>query len=292
MSAPQTLTSASGSAPSHAGLSSAEFERFARLVHAECGIHLPPTKRVLLEGRLRRRLGALGLTSFAAYWNLLQSQQGHKQELVHMIDAVSTNKTDFFREPQHFAYLTEEVLPRLHAAIQGRRPVCVWSAACSTGEEPYTLAMVLEEFAEANPGFMHRITATDINTNVLQRAAKAVYRKERTVDVPRTLLRKYFLRSRDPKEQLVRVAPQLRGKVRFSRINLMDDAWDVAPTYDIIFCRNVLIYFDARTCEQVVRKLLARLEPGGNLFIGHSETLNNTGLPVRAERPTVYARTN
>jgi len=267
-----------------------EFHRLSALVFKECGINLPISKKVMLESRLNKRLRALKITSFKEYINLLTSEAGMVQELINMIDVVTTNKTDFFREPHHFTFLQENILPKLASE---RHAIKIWSAACSSGEEPYTLAMVLEDFANSTRGFSYEIFGSDISTVMLQKASTAVYSMERVDCIPLEFKKKYLLKSKDTERPTVRITPSLRNKVKFARINFMDAVLPVADgMFDIIFCRNVLIYFDRKTQLEVVRKLIDSLSPGGYLFIGHSESLHQADLPLVQEKPTIYKKAN
>ena len=265
-------------------LSQDEFHRLSALVFKECGINLPITKKVMLESRLNKRLRALKISSFKAYIDLLTSEAGMVYELINMIDVVTTNKTDFFREPHHFTFLQQILLPKL---ASGKRTIKVWSAACSSGEEPYTLAMVLEDFAKSMHGFSYDIFASDISTTMLQKASTAVYAMDRVDCIPQEFKKRYLLKSKDTERPTVRIAPSLRSKVKFARVNFMDTVLPVADgMFDIIFCRNVLIYFDRKTQLEVIRKLIDNLTPGGYLFIGHSESLHQADLPlVQESRP-------
>lgn len=269
-------------------LSDDEFRALSSLVHNELGIKMPPAKKTLLESRLQKRLRALRLSSYAEYCDMLFNKGGMDSELVHMLDLVTTNKTDFFREAHHFEFLVEAALPHL-AGIGGRK-ARVWSAGCSTGEEPYTIAMVLSEFARANPAFDFSITATDISTRALESACRGIYPEERVAPVPEALRKRYFLRSRDASKGIVRVVPELRGKVAFSRVNLMDGEYPVEGGLDVIFCRNVIIYFDKPTQERLFARFCEYLRPGGFIFIGHSETLSGMGLPLKKVATSVYLR--
>lgn len=274
-----------------ARLSTGDFNRLSRFIHETCGIRMTPAKKTMLEARLQKRLRSLGMRSFADYLNYLFSAAGEKEEVVLMIDQVTTNKTDFFREPDHFDYLSQVVLPQwVRRTPHGGRPLRVWSAGCSTGEEPYTLAMVLQEFAEGSPGLDYRILATDISTRVLEKAHQAIYPEERAHPVPQHLKRKYFLRSRDLSAGLVRITPALREKVRFRHLNFMADDFGLREEQDIIFCRNVIIYFDRPTQERLLRRLCRHMSPGGHLFMGHSETLSGLDVPLTAVYPTVYRK--
>lgn len=269
-------------------LSSGDFLKLSEFIYKQCGIKLSETKRVLLESRLQKRLAQLNLTSFQDYYQFVISPAGRTEELVHMIDAVATNKTDFFREPVHFHFMQSEILPAF-AQQSTSRTFKVWSSACSSGEEPYTIAMVLEEFRQFHR-FDYRITATDISTKILEKAIQAIYPERTITDVSMELRRKYMMRSKDKANTTVRMAPEIRQKVQFKRLNLMDASLDVDRDYDIVFCRNVLIYFDRKTQEEVVRKLIDHLKPGGYLFIGHSESIYHMQLPVTQIRPTIFQK--
>jgi chemotaxis protein methyltransferase CheR len=274
---------------SGAALGEAEFRRLAEFIQGHCGIRMPEAKRILVESRLRKRLRALGLSSFRAYCDLVFGARGEAERL-HLVDALTTNKTDFFREPQHFEYLVRTALPQLvrDTGAGVRRPLAAWSAACSTGEEPYTLAMVLSEVAEGLPGFRFQILATDISIRVLEHARRGVYAGDRVAPVPAPLRKKYLLRSRDPQKDLVRVDPEVRACVKLRRLNLLDDDFGLRELQDVVFCRNVMIYFDRETQEGVLNRLCRHLAPGGYLFLGHSESINGLKVPLRPVAPTIY----
>jgi len=269
-----------------------EFIRFSTFIFDNVGIKMPPAKKTMLEARLQKRLKALGIESFEEYGDFVFSQEGRSSELIHLIDVVTTNKTDFFREPAHFDFLVKSALPAiLHSRGDlSREPVRIWSAGCSTGEEPYTLAMVLSEFALGRPDFRAAITASDISTQVLQAARTGIYPEDRTDPIPLNLKKKYLLRSREKTKSLVRIAPQLRSLITFRRINFMDDDFGMAEKMDIIFCRNVVIYFDKPTQQTLMRKFHKQLRPGGFLFIGHSETLSGLDVDFKAVASTVYRK--
>lgn len=280
--------------PPSAGRSASDraFTRLSALVEEHAGIKLPPNKRTMVEGRLRARLRALEIASLDDYYRHVFDHGGLEQEFPHIIDAVTTNKTDFFREAIHFELLAEQVVPDLAArGLFTQRPLTAWSAACSTGAEAYTLAMVLADLASAGDGPDFTIQATDICTQVLGRARRAIYTEEEIAPVPEALRQRYLLRSRDRSEQRVRVVPALRQRVTVGRLNLMEARYPWAGAMDIIFCRNVLIYFTRDVQQQVLARLCACLRPGGYLFVGHSETLNGMSLPVRAAGPALYQRT-
>lgn len=271
-------------------LNDAQFRRLSAFIEGEVGIKMPPAKRIMLESRLQKRLRALDLRSFDDYIaHVFEQDQG---ELIHMIDVVTTNKTDFFREPDHFVFLRESVLPNAVANgwVGPRVPFRTWSAASSTGEEAYTMAIVMAEFQRGNPGFDYRILGTDISTAVLATARNAVYPAHRIDPVEPALRKRYFLRSRNRDDELVRVRPELRSRVNFHRLNLMAPRFPIRDRFHVIFCRNVIIYFERPRQEALLRKLYEYLEPGGYLFLGHSETLAGMDLPVESVAPTVYRR--
>ncbi len=271
-------------------LSDADFKRLSAFLQERLGIKLPEAKRTMLSGRLSKRLRLLGLASFAAYCDFVFSPEGQQSELIPMMDAVTTNKTDFFREPAHFDYLANRVLPGFIA--KGKRHCRAWSAGCSTGEEPYTLAMVLSEFArlQPEPGFSFEITATDISSKVLEHAKQAIYSEDRVLPVPPELKRRYLLKGMGVNQGMVRIAPEQRAKVRFGRLNFMQPDFRMPVRQQVVFCRNVLIYFDKNTQEAVINRLCQYLEPGGYLFLGHSESIMGYQVPLVQEAPTVHRR--
>jgi chemotaxis protein methyltransferase CheR len=273
-------------------LSDREFQRFSGFIYDHTGIKMPPAKRIMLEARLQKRLKANSIDSFEEYSNFVFNKEGQATELIHLIDVVTTNKTDFFREPAHFDFMVKTALPTIIQAHGDalRDPVRIWSAGCSTGEEPYTLAMVLSEFADCRPGFRAAITASDISTRVLQTAKTAIYPEDRTDPIPLNLKKKYLMRSREKSRSLVRISPKLRSLVTFRRINFMDDDFGISEKMDIIFCRNVVIYFDKDTQQTLMRKFHRQLRPGGYLFIGHSETLSGLDVDFKPVASTVYRK--
>lgn len=281
-----------GDAMTAAILSEKDFLRLSKVIRSECGIKMPLQKRIMLEARLRKRLRKFGMASFRDYCDYLFSREGMECELIPMIDAVTTNKTDFFREPRHFDFLAHFALPELiksHGAGI-RRQLTVWSAGCSTGEEPYTIAMVLNEFEAFRPAFHFFVLATDISTKALDKAIRGVYKQERAETIPMALKRKYLMRSKDSERGLVRIVPDLRSHVRFRRLNFMDEDFGMRELMDIIFCRNVIIYFDRPTQEKLIRRLCSHLIPGGYLFMGHSETLSGLDVPLVSAGPMVYRK--
>ncbi len=265
------------------------FRQLSEFIHREVGIKLPPVKKTMLEARLQKRLRFLGMPDHRTYCEYLFHQGGMTEELPHLIDVVTTNTTDFFREPKHFDFLTNTLLPTWMRRFSGQRHLNLWSAGCSTGMEPYTLAMVFSDFAEKNSGFKYSILATDISNQALEKAVAGIYDEDRVLPVPQAMKRKYLLRSKDRTRRQVRIVPELRRTIHFQRLNFMEAfAFDTA--LDIIFCRNVIIYFDRATQETLFQKFCQQLLPGGHIFIGHSESLAGMDLPLVQAAPTVYVK--
>lgn len=275
-----------------ARLTDRDFDRFSKLVYDHCGIKLPSHKRSMLEARLRKRLRAHTLASFEEYAELIFSRDEPTQELIKLIDVVTTNKTDFFREPAHFDYLIQSALPFLIETFGAgiNKPLNIWSASCSTGKEPYTLAMVFKEFQLDRPDFRFDILCTDICTEVLEKFVQGIYAEVKAAPIPEKLKKKYLLRSKDPENRMVRIVPELRSLARFRRLNFMVDNFGFREPFDIIFCRNVIIYFDRPTQERLLSKLVDNLESGRYIFLGHSETLLGLNLPLKQMAPSVYRK--
>lgn len=266
-----------------------DFRRLAEFIHQRAGIRMPPSKRIFLEGRLRRRLHAHGFDSFSEYCGWLFEYDGMAEEEIGLIDAVTTNKTDFFREPHHFEFIERDALPALTERGLGiTQPLRIWSAGCSNGAEPYTLAMVLQEFVGCMPRFHFEILASDISTVMLAEAARAIYPHAAIEPVPMEMRKRYLLR--DDSRDEVRIAPELRQTVRFSRINLMDADYGLRQMQDLVICRNLLIYFDKATQYVVLRRLCQTVRPRGYLILGHSESIGGMDLPLRQVAATVFIR--
>ncbi len=271
-------------------LTNREFTHFQKLIHRQTGIYLPEAKKALVVARLSRRLRALGLTSFTPYFELV----GHdRSEHTVMLDSICTNETRFFREPKQFEFLQSEVLPRWkQRGEDGLMPkrIRAWSAACSTGEEPYSLAMLLSAHFPAESGWKVEIIASDLSTKVLAAAREGVWPLERANEIPPAYRRAYMLRGVRTEEGKIRAQPKIRSLIEFRRLNLNDERYAVEGPFDLIFCRNVLIYFDRETKAAVVEKLTQHLSPAGLLFLGHSETLHSAAHSLRHVGPTAYAR--
>ncbi len=253
-------------------LSDRRFRDISELIERQVGIQLPPAKRTMVEGRLRKRVKALGLASLDHYGAYLFDEGRLDEEIVSLIDCVTTNKTDFFREPSHFEFLCRRALPDLLERGAGR-PLKVWSAACSTGAEAYTAAMVLQNQILAGLRFTFSILGTDISTDVLDQAEAAIYPQAMIEPVPEADRQRYVMSSKDVSRGLVRIVPELRRLVQFHRLNLMDPVYPFDRSLDVIFCRNVLIYFDKPIQKSVIKRLTSHLRTGGYLILGHSESM-------------------
>jgi chemotaxis protein methyltransferase CheR len=269
-------------------LSARNFQRLSTFIQDYSGIKMPANKRTMLEGRLRRRMRATRINDVNAYCRYLFEENGLDGEAIHLIDAVTTNKTEFFREPAHFDFLAAKGLPAL--AAKGKREIKIWSSACSTGAEPYTIAMVLDEFCEKHRNVDYSILCTDICTEVLEQAVAGRFSEQMIEPVSMARRQRYLMRARDATRNEVRIKPQLRGKLSFARLNLMDEAYPIETDLDIIFCRNILIYFDKATQAKVLTRLCNHLSPGGYLLLGHSESIVGIDLPVVQIANTVFQK--
>jgi chemotaxis protein methyltransferase CheR len=266
-------------------LSPAEFEKISQTIYRLCGICLAPGKEGLVKTRLSKRLRALGLGGVKEYLEYVERDSSQKERAT-MIDLLTTNKTSFFRESQHFDFLCQRVLPGLQAT---NRPVRFWSAGCSSGEEPYSLAILLHEHLPDMERRDARILATDISARMLTKAREAIYDEDVVSDLPSLLLRQYFVCVRTQPTRAYRVSDKVRALVRFARLNLME-AWPMKGPFDAIFCRNVMIYFDKPTRQRLVQRYYELLMPGGHLFVGHSESLTALSHSFRYVQPAVYVK--
>ena len=272
-------------------LSSGLFSKFQQLIYREAGIWLSTHKHALLTGRLARRLRLLGLNNMQQYYQLvIQPDQQHERAV--MIDCITTNETHFFREPRHFDFLEREVFPQWQQdAAAGARPMRlrIWSAGCSTGEEPYSLAMLLLKHFPGDKGWELEVLATDISTRVLEKARTAIYPIEKSKEIPAEWLRAYMLKGKGDHKGVMKVSPELHRIVRFARVNLHADSYPILGSFDLIFCRNVLIYFDQESKTKVIDGIVRHLCPSGLLFVGHSEHLGGIAPGLKTVAPTVHA---
>jgi len=271
-------------------LTSQQFDDFSALIGTRLGIKMPATKRTMLQSRLLRRARELGLEDVNAYHaRFFSDPEMQQDELEHLLNLATTNKTDFFREPDHFEFLAQQALPAWRARSPGG-PFKVWCAGCATGEEAYTLAMVLLE-QQSRGDFDFSILATDVSTRVLEKAMEATYDEEHSAPIPPHIRKKYVLRSRDSSAGLVRIAPEVRQHVRFGHLNFLSEDYGIRTKFDVIFFRNVMIYFDRATQRQIVNQMCRLLPVGNWLFTAHAETLQGLGLPLEPVASAVYVRT-
>ena len=264
-------------------LKKAHFDKISQIVRQSAGINLHPGKEELVKARLGKRLRALGLKSFDAYMRHLKHDHP-EGELVAMVEAMTTNKTSFFREPQHFDYLCRQIVPQLK-----NRKMRIWCAGSSSGEEPYSAAILLNEAIQGIALWDIRILATDLSSRMLAYARKGIYDANRLQDVPPLLISKYFHCIETNPARRYQIIEPLRRKVHFARLNLMGE-WPMAGPFDVIFCRNVMIYFDKPTQEQLVNRFWNLLKPGGHLFVGHSESLAGSPHEFRYVQPAIYVK--
>ncbi len=271
-------------------LSNHDFLRLSIFIKEKTGIALSDVKKTMLQARLQKRLRILHLHNFSEYCKYLFSPDG-VEETGNFINVVTTNKTDFFREPHHFEYLVNTAIPFLqHHGLIRHHYLNVWSAACSTGMEPYTLAMMLSEYEENHHGISWSILGTDISTSVLEKASQATYSEENVEPIPIPLKKKYLLRSSDRTKRLVKIVPELRSRIEFQQLNFMQERYELGQKFEVIFCRNAIIYFDRATAFDILKKITQYLIPGGFLFLGHSESLNGFLLPYDVVGTTIYQK--
>src|SRR5262245_52642412 len=274
-------------------ISDREFSQYRKLIYNTAGIYLAPAKKALLEARLGRRLRELGMESFSAYYKyVIEDSSG--EELVHLLDRVSTNETHFFREPRQFEFLETQVFPRWFAlAKDGLRSqrIRVWSAGCSTGEEPFSLAMPLLDHFPRSLVWKIEITATDLSYRALSAARTAVWPIAKAKEIPQNYLNQFMLQGVGSQQGYMKAGPEIRSIVCFHHLNLNDAHYGVTPLFDLIFCRNVMIYFDAESRARIVDRLLDFLAPDGYLLVGHAESMSGVSERLRHVIPTVYAFT-
>jgi len=277
-----TVTRHSGThSVSNAVLQDQEFAQFRDMIYKIAGISMSPAKKQLVSSRLAKRLRHHNFTSYGDYFHFITSAHG-KAELQVAVDSLTTNETHFFREPKHFDFLRDRIVP----ARKPGRGLRIWSAACSSGEEPYSIAMMLDELLGKEPW---EVVASDISTHILEKARNGLYPAERIPEVPKHYLTRYCLKGVGEFDGTMLIEQSLRDRVRFIPHNLTETPSKLGE-FDVIFLRNVMIYFDQETKRQVVSRLLPLLRPGGYFIIGHSESLNGVTEDVRLVVPAVYRK--
>lgn len=265
-------------------LSSRQFEKISQFVCRLTGIHLKPGKEEMVKSRLNRRIAQLGMSGFDEYFKYVQ-RPGNEAELTSMLDALTTNKTGFFREKAHFEFLCRVVLP----SLRDQQRIRIWSAGCSSGEEPVTIAMLLREHFQDCDQRDVRVLATDLSTQVLSRARQGCFPEKRVSALPKALLGRYFSSQDTPEGLSYQARPEVLSLIGFARLNLMS-RWPMRGPFQVIFCRNVMIYFDRLTQERLVGRFAQLLAPGGHFFVGHSESLTGRSHPFRFIQPAVYQK--
>ena len=273
-------------------ISDKEYSLLSSLVYDNIGIKLGTAKRELLRTRLAKRLRILGIPTFKEYYRYATDE--NREELRHLFDAISTNFTSFFRESQHFDFMVDNVLPGLvdEKRKEKRLSLRVWSAACSTGEEPYSIAITLCDHIDDAASWDIKILATDVNSVVLERAEEGVYKEERVKDIAKLMLKGHFLKSVHGRDGTVKAKRHLRDMIAFRRFNLTVPTYPFNKGFDFIFCRNVMIYFDKETQKRIVDNLYRHLRKGGYLFLGHAESLTGLDTPFQYIKPTIYRKSN
>jgi chemotaxis protein methyltransferase CheR len=269
-----------------------EFKLFQNLIENQAGIFLTPAKTALVEARLGKRIRELGLISFSDYYaHLIEDRSG--RELITMLDRITTNETQFFREGRQFEFLSQLLVHDWTAQAEAGfrdRHVRVWSAGCATGEEPYSLAMVLWHHFPPWAGWEIEILATDISTRALDRAEQGIWPMEKAKDIPPEYLKRFMLKGTGKQDGKMKAGAEIRSIIRFERLNLNEETYPVTSRFDLILCRNVLIYFEAARRAKVVDRLLEHLAPAGFFFVGHAERLNGLTSKVVSILPTIYVR--
>jgi chemotaxis protein methyltransferase CheR len=271
------------------------FLKVGNMITEKYGIKMPAEKKIMFQARLQRRLHELDIDSFDEYAERLFSDSNESSEFNLLADFISTNKTEFFREKEHFSFLSEHVLPEFfhENTFQRLRELNLWSAGCSSGQEAYSIGIQFEEFMRKRGiRFDYSILATDISGKMLRSAKEAVYPMLQVDEIPIELKHRYFLKSKNSKDAKVKVVKAVREKVRVGYLNLMDSLYPFDAQFDVVFLRNTLIYFDQKIQLKVLTKVLGSLKTGGYLFIGHSESLINLQLPIKSIAPSVYIKIN
>lgn len=271
------------------------FLKLGKIIAEKYGIKLPIEKKIMFQSRMQKRLRELSLESFDQYAGVLLDARSEKDEFIMVADYVSTNKTEFFRENSHFDFLTHSILPQIKSRAQALPipALGIWSAGCSSGQESYSISITIEEYMRSK-GFRlpYFIISTDISKRMLKMGREAIYSMTLVENISLDIKQKYFLKSIGTVDPRAKVVREIREKVSFSYLNLMDECYSLKDHFNIIFLRNTLIYFEPAVQKQVLSKVLERLVQGGYLFIGHSESLINMNLPIRSVAPSVYIKIN
>jgi chemotaxis protein methyltransferase CheR len=273
-------------------LSDEVWGRLSPLIENEIGIRMPIEKKTLLQNRLLRRIKYLELGSYEEYCDFLFSAEGRRTEMTPFLNEITTNKTFFFREFRHFEILSDRILPEfVRKNTRPGEPIRIWSSGCSTGEEVYSIACIIQEFMRLEGMQVnYEILGTDISTRVLWHAYNAIYEEQQVLPVAPDLRNRYFLVSKNKERRMLRVAPELRSHVKFRKVNLMDEVYPFAHSFDVIFCRNVLIYFSREDIRKIVSRSLGFLKSGGYFLTGHADSIQGADAPLRRIEPSVHQK--
>lgn len=275
-------------------LTGTQFNRLQTFIETTTGIKMPYSKKIMVESRLIKRLNILNIGDFTEYIKFVFNSENGREEMLNLIDAIATNKTEFFRENDHFGFLRKKIIPQILSNLSKKtdKKIKIWSAACSTGEEVYSIAMSIEEekLLGLRPSDFF-IYGTDISIKALKVAEQGIYRSDSIKDLPDFLKKRYFLRSKNKRNFLVKIKPEISEKTMFGRLNFMKEDYGLDGKFHIVFCRNALIYFDKATQEAIMIKILKYLDKDGFLLVGHSESLQGLDLPLKKTAPAVYIKT-
>jgi chemotaxis protein methyltransferase CheR len=271
-------------------LQEADFKRLSRFIYNNFGINLYPAKRILLQSRLQKRLRVLGFDTYKQYCDFVLSEKSGPGEFQELVECITTNKTEFFREKKAFDFTLDVILFEYMKGPAKGKEFQVWSAGGSTGKEAYSIAMVLKDFAQKEPGFNFSVAASDISIEVLKIARMAIYPMGDVEEIPLHYRQKYLMKSKDKKNLRIRVVPEIREKVKFFQLNLLSEAYMMSEKFDLIYCRNTMIYFDRATQKNIVEKFVGLLNPGAYLVLGQSESLINLDVGMKQVAPSIYKK--
>lgn len=269
-------------------LSDKDFKRLSEFIQANYGVKMPAQKKLMLQCRLKKRLSTLNINTYKEYLDFV-FHEDNAREIQNMIDVVTTHKTDFFREKEHFDFITTKVLPNLVNAISNQK-LKIFSAGCSTGEEPYTMAISLLEAKNPGMEFSFDIAACDVSAESITTAKKGIYPLTKIETIPEDIKKRYFLKNKNPLKKLVKIMPNIQKHVHFFTLNLLEENYKITESFHIILCRNTLIYFNRDTQERVLSQLCKKLKPNGYLIIGHSESIIGMDLPLVQIKPTIFQK--
>ncbi|MCF8373486.1 MAG: protein-glutamate O-methyltransferase CheR [Bacteroidales bacterium] len=271
-------------------LQEADFKRLSQFIYDNYGINLYPAKRILLQSRLQKRLRILGFSTYKQYCDFVLNEKSGSDEFQELVECITTNKTEFFREIKAFDFTNEIILPEYIKSATDNQLFKVWSAGASTGKEAYSIAMMLKDFSEKNQVFNFNVSASDISIEVLKIARMAIYPMDDLIEIPVNYRQKYLLKSKDKNNLRIRIVPEIREKVKFFWLNLLSEEYKLKEKFDLIYCRNTMIYFDRATQKNIVEKFVDLLNPNAYLVLGQSESLINLDVGMKQMAPSIYKK--